>query len=190
MTTTAEDRESSKQHLLISRCRWRLQPCSGGSAPPGRRGHPHEARAKGFVSSKGGQGVAGCVSEKGFSKLKQHKCENNQRTLMRNVNLLLSPVDRATIQSPRIYPVSGSSPPAAFHHSPEPGSRLRPPCRPTTELGSADSPGYRKPGLCGWPVTSGGADHTARQCPTARQLGARQQCASGDEVKSPPHLMK
>lgn len=101
------------------------------------------------------------------------------------MSLHLSPVDRATIQSPRIYPVSGTSPPAAFNHSPEPGSRLHPPCRPTAELSSADSPGYREPGLCGWPATSGGADHTARQCPTARQLGARQQCASGDEVKSP-----
>lgn len=99
--------------------------------------------------------------------------------------LLLSPVDRATIQSPRSYLVPSTSPPAAFDHSPEPGSRLHAPCQPVAEFTAAATPCYRA-SLCGWPATSGGADHTARQCPTARQLGARQQCASGDEVKSPP----
>lgn len=74
-------------------------------------------------------------------------------------------------------------PPAAFSHSPEPGSRLHTPCWPVAEFGSAATSCCGKSGLCGWPATSGGADHTARQCPTARQLGARQQCASGDEVK-------
>lgn len=109
--------------------------------------------------------------------------------LMRMINLLLPPLDRATIQSPRIHLVSSTTPPpppaaaAAFSYSPEPGSRLHAPCWPIAEFGSAATSCYRKPGLCGWPLTRGGADHTARQCPTARQLGARQQCASGDEVK-------
>lgn len=101
-------------------------------------------------------------------------------------DLLLSPVDRATIQPPRIYLVSSTAPPpaAAFNYSPEPGSRLHTPCWPVAEFGSAATSCYGKSSLCGWPFTSGGADHTARQCPTARQLGARQQCASGDKVKS------
>lgn len=106
---------------------------------------------------------------------------------MRMINLLLSPLDRATIQSPRIYLVSSTTPPpaaeAAFSYSPEPGSGLHAPCWPIAEFGSASTSCYRKSGLCGWPLSRGGADHTARQCPTARQLGARQQCASGDEVK-------
>lgn len=105
--------------------------------------------------------------------------------LMRIINLLPPSVDRATLQPPRIYLVSSTTPPppAAFNYSPEPGSRLHAPCWPVAELGSAATSCYGESGLCGWPVTSGGADHTARQCPTARQLGARQQCASGGEVK-------
>lgn len=105
--------------------------------------------------------------------------------LMRIIDLLLPSVDRATLQPPRIYLVSSTTPPPppAFNYSPEPGSRLHTPCWPVAEFGSAATSCYGKSGLCGWPVTSGGADHTARQCPTARQLGARQQCASGDKVK-------
>lgn len=104
--------------------------------------------------------------------------------LMRINDLLLPSADRATLQPPRIYLVpSTTPPPAAFSYSPEPGSRLHTPCRPIAEFGSAAPSCYGESSLCGWPVTSGGADHTARQCPTARQLGARQQCASGDKVK-------
>lgn len=99
-------------------------------------------------------------------------------------SIFLSVFHRATIQSPRLHPASGTSPspPAALSDSSQPVPGIHAPRWPFAEFGSASNPSYWKPGPCGRPITSRAADHAPRERPAARQLGAGQQCATGNKV--------
>lgn len=72
-----------------------------------------------------------------------------------------SDVDRATIQSPRLHPASGTtpSPPAALDYSSQPIPGHHTPRWPLPEFNEAVNPSHWKPGPCGRPITSRAADH-------------------------------
>lgn len=69
---------------------------------------------------------------------------------------------RATVQSPRLRPATGTapSPPAALHYGSQPVAQLHAPRWPVAELNPAANPSHWKSGPRGRPITSRAADHT------------------------------
>lgn len=87
---------------------------------------------------------------------------------------LFSNVYRATIQSPQLNSASRGTPTssATFSDSSQPVTGLRTSPWSFAELYTPTNSSHWKPGPCGRPVTCRAADHTPRERPAARQLGA------------------